>query len=169
MQHRKRIIIPIVILIAVAALTIWYLVGGGRAAGNGALDASGTVEAVEVAIAPELSGRVAEVLVEQGDRVATGDLVLRLDDSLLQAQRQRSVTALEAAKKNLVVAQAGLKLAGLRTQPRSAGMPPGQRPGRAGGAQRALMSCTKTMMWLGGSTAGGGVAERGARCTVSLG
>jgi HlyD family secretion protein len=111
MQHRKRIIIPIVLLLAIGALTIWYLVGGGRAAVNGAFDASGTVEAVEVAIAPELSGRVAEVLVEQGDTVAAGDVVFRLDDSLLQAQRQRSVAALEAARKNLVVAQAGVKLA----------------------------------------------------------
>jgi HlyD family secretion protein len=111
MQHRKRIFIPIIILLAISALTIWYLVGGGRAAGNSALDASGTVEAVEVAIAPELSGRVAEVLAEQGDTVAGGDLVLRLDDNLLQAQRWRAVTALEAAKKNLVVTQAGLMLA----------------------------------------------------------
>jgi len=111
MQHRKRIIIPIVLVLAIAALTIWYLVGGGRAAGNGALDASGTVEADEVAIATELSGRVAEVLAGQGDTVAAGDLVLRLDDSLLQAQRGRSLTALEAAKKNLVVAAAGVKLA----------------------------------------------------------
>jgi HlyD family secretion protein len=98
-------------VLVIGALIIWYLVGGGRAAGNGALDASGTVEAVEVIIAPELSGRVQEVLVEQGDPIAAGDLVLRLDDSLLQAQRQRSIAALEAARKNLVVSQAGLELA----------------------------------------------------------
>ena len=28
MQHRKRIIIPIVLVLAIGALTIWYLVGG---------------------------------------------------------------------------------------------------------------------------------------------
>jgi multidrug efflux pump subunit AcrA (membrane-fusion protein) len=111
MHQRRRIIIPIVLVLVIGALTIWYLVGGGRAAGNGALDASGTVEAVEVIIAPELSGRVQEVLVEQGDPIAAGDLVLRLDDSLLQAQRQRSIAALGGARKNLVVSQAGLELA----------------------------------------------------------
>lgn len=111
MQHRKRIIIPIVVLLAVGGLTIWYLVSGGRAAGNGALDASGTVEAVEVVVAPELSGRVTEVLVEQGDRVAAGDLMFRLDDSLLQAQRQRATAAIEAARKNLIVSQTGVALA----------------------------------------------------------
>lgn len=111
MQHRKRIIIPIVILLAIGALTIWYLVGGGQAAGNDALDASGTVEAVEVVVAPELSGRVAEVLATQGDTVAAGDLMFRLDDTLLQAQRQRAVAALEAARKNLVVVQAGSDMA----------------------------------------------------------
>jgi multidrug resistance efflux pump len=49
-----------------------------------------------VAIAPELSGRVAEVLVEQGDRVATGDLVLRLDDLKSEA-RMESVLSREAS------------------------------------------------------------------------
>jgi HlyD family secretion protein len=111
MQHRKRILIPIFILVAVAGLTVWYLVSGSRAAGNGALDASGTVEAVEVVVAPELSGRVVEVLVENGEAIAEGDLMLRLDDSLLQAQRQRAAAALDAAQKNLVVAQAGAEVA----------------------------------------------------------
>jgi len=111
MHHRKRILIPIFILIVLGGLTTWYLVSRGRAAGNGALDASGTVEAIEVVVAPELSGRVAEVLVDQGDEVAAGDLMVRLDDSLPQAQRQRAATALEAARKNLVVSQAGVELA----------------------------------------------------------
>jgi membrane fusion protein YbhG len=117
MQHRKQVIIPIVLLLVFGALTIWYLTSG-RAAANGALDASGTVEAVEVVIAPELSGRVSEVLAEQGDAVAAGDVMLRLDDSLLQAQRQRAAAGLEAAAKNEVVAQAGLELA--RSTQRSA-------------------------------------------------
>jgi HlyD family secretion protein len=111
MQHRKRIFIPIIILIVIGGLTIWYLVSGSRAAGNGAMDASGTVEAVEVIVAPELSGRVAEVLAGQGDTVASGDPLLRLDDSLLQAQRQRANAAVEAAQKNLAVAQTGVDLA----------------------------------------------------------
>jgi multidrug resistance efflux pump len=111
MQHRKRILIPIFILLAVAGFTVWYLVSGGRAAGNGALDASGTVEAVEVVVSPELSGRVVEVLVENGDAINQGDLLLRLDDSLLQAQRQRAVAAVEAAQRNLAVLQAGVDLA----------------------------------------------------------
>lgn len=111
MQHRKRIVIPVLILLAIGGLTIWYLVGGGRAAGNGAMGASGAVEAVEVIVAPELSGRVAEVLAGQGDTVASGDLLLRLDDSLLQAQRQRASAAVEGAQKNLAVAQTGVSLA----------------------------------------------------------
>ena len=117
MQHRKQVIIPIVLLLVFGALTIWYLTDG-RAAGNGALDASGTVEAVEVVIAPELSGRVSEVLAEQGDTVAAGDMMLRLDDSLLQAQHQRAAAGLGAAAKNEVVSQAGLELA--RSTQRSA-------------------------------------------------
>lgn len=140
MQHRKRILIPIVILLALGGLSIWYWVNGGRAAGNGALDASGTVEAVEVMVAPEMGGRVAEVLVEQGDRVTAGDLMLRLDDSLLQAQRQRAAAALETAKKNLSVAQSGIDLAQSGLRAAEAGLQAAQAKEQAElvPAQRAL-------------------------------
>ena len=51
------------------------------------------------------------MLAEQGDTVAAGNLILRLDDSLLQAQRQSAAAALEAANKNLTVSQTGAELA----------------------------------------------------------
>lgn len=140
MQHRKRILIPIVILLAIGGLSIWYWVSGSRAGGNGNLDASGTVEAVEVVVAPELAGRVVEVLVEQGDRVAAGDLLLRLDDSLYQAQRQRATTALATAEKNLSVAQSGVDLARSALRAAEAGREAAQAKEQAElvPAQRAL-------------------------------
>jgi len=52
-----------------------------------ALQASGLIEATKIAVAPELSGRVVEVLIEEGDSVKAGDPLLGLDDSLLQADK----------------------------------------------------------------------------------
>jgi multidrug resistance efflux pump len=58
-----------------------------------------------------LAGRVVEVYADKGETLQVGDPLLRLDDEVLLAQRQRTVKALEAAQANLEAAQAGLELA----------------------------------------------------------
>lgn len=70
----------------------------GRAAENGALTASGTISARQVNVASEVGGKVVEVLVEEGDQVAAGDLLFRLDDALLQAQRDQAAAAVDVAQ-----------------------------------------------------------------------
>ncbi len=76
-----------------------------------AVKASGVVEAVEVVVSPELGGRVAEVLVAEGDEVQLGDTLFRLKDGLLDAQRKQAVAALEAAQANMESAHAALEAA----------------------------------------------------------
>jgi HlyD family secretion protein len=61
------------------------------------LEASGFIEADEVSIVAETSGRVADVLVREGQKVAESDLLVRLDDSLLQAQRAEAQAAVDGA------------------------------------------------------------------------
>ena len=66
---------------------------------------TGTLEArISTTISPKISGRVEEVLVDQGDRVAAGDLLVRLDDDELQQQvaiAQANVEAAAAALQRL--------------------------------------------------------------------
>jgi HlyD family secretion protein len=62
------------------------------------IQASGLIEATEIAVAPETGGKVAEVLVKEGDAVKAGDVLLRLDDQGLQAQRENIVAAGQAAE-----------------------------------------------------------------------
>ncbi|MDI6814117.1 MAG: efflux RND transporter periplasmic adaptor subunit, partial [Desulfitobacteriaceae bacterium] len=76
---------------------------------NGDLKASGTVETVEVRVGAELSGKVSEVLVEEGQTVNAGEALFRLDDALLASQRQRALAALESAQAALKVAESGLQ------------------------------------------------------------
>ena len=99
---RKRAIVLLTFLAAIAA--VWYAISQ-RSASSVNLQASGTIEAVEINLAPELSGRVAEILVEKGQAVKKGDLLFRLDDELLQAQRGRADAAVEVAKANLASAR----------------------------------------------------------------
>jgi len=111
MHNRKRILIPIVIVVLLLSLGIWYLVQRVNGNGSGLSEASGTVEAVEMSISPELSGKVADVFVSEGDEVQAGDVLLRLDDELLQSKRQLAAAALEAARANLSAAQSGMESA----------------------------------------------------------
>jgi HlyD family secretion protein len=75
------------------------------------LQASGIIEATEIAVAPELPGRVVDVAVSEGDPVRSGDVLFHLDDSLLQAQRQAASAALASAQASVQTARAGLDAA----------------------------------------------------------
>ncbi len=107
-EPRKRIGIVLVVLGVLAAL---YFAVSGQAASSTALQASGTIEAVDVVLAPELSGRITGIMVEKGQAVKAGDALFRLNDELYQSQRSRAAAALEAAQANLAAAQNGLESA----------------------------------------------------------
>ncbi len=100
MQSKRPQILVVILLIAALAAAGYYAYNTYfvASAANGVLTASGTVEATDVMIAPELSGRVVEVLVNEGDSVNAGDVLFRLDDTLLQAQRKVAAAALDTAK-----------------------------------------------------------------------
>jgi len=83
----------IVILLLVSML----LVSCGPA-DSAALQASGLIEATEISVSPELSGRVAEVYLAEGDSVKAGDPILRIEDELLTAQRQAVMASVATAK-----------------------------------------------------------------------
>ncbi len=115
MSHIRRVF-PVIIIVAIVSAVLIYLfsISGEEI---GPLTASGRVEAIEVIVAPELGGRVAEVLAAEGDFVQAGDALFRLEDELIAAQRNQAVTALEAAQANLGAAQAARNTAsaGLQT------------------------------------------------------
>ena len=75
----------------------------------GGLVASGFIEAEEVAVAPELGGRVVELLADEGDEVEAGQLLVRLDGTLLDAQSEVAQTALDMAEAGLAQARAGAR------------------------------------------------------------
>jgi len=72
---------------------------------NGTLTASGSIEATIVNVAPEMAGKVSEVLVDEGQSVKTNDPLLRLDPSLLTAQRAVASTQVDSANAALAAAQ----------------------------------------------------------------
>ncbi len=77
-----------------------------RSAGD--LLASGSIEAEEVTLAAELGGRIVETAAAEGDNVAAGDLLLRLDQATLLAQREGAAATVSQAEAGLAAAQATL-------------------------------------------------------------
>jgi multidrug efflux pump subunit AcrA (membrane-fusion protein) len=119
---RQRQVVPIIVIVVVVAIgaglaitfianpAAWQTVAGemGLAQPEAtALTGSGFMEAEEVAIAPEMGGRVLELLVAEGDDVAAGQPLVRLDGTLLDAQIEAAQAALDLAEAQLTQARAG--------------------------------------------------------------
>lgn len=76
------------------------------------VEAAGSVQAVESAdVASRIPGRVLSVLVEEGDRVRRGQVLVRLDPSDAEEQVRQAEAALEAARARVPQALAAVDLA----------------------------------------------------------
>jgi HlyD family secretion protein len=106
MNHKRPPLPAIVIILLLVAVSVYFIVTQTTAEENGALTASGSIEAVTVNISPEMAGRVAEVLVEQGQPIRTGDPLLSLDGDLLTAQRAVASAQVDSARSALNTASA---------------------------------------------------------------
>jgi len=71
---------------------------------------NGRLEATEVQIASKTPGRLAEVLVDEGDKVSKGQLLARMDTRTLEAQRNQAEAEVLRARENLTAAQANVQL-----------------------------------------------------------
>jgi len=105
LNTRTRVIIVIILALLIGG---YYGVRALTGANNGALTASGTIETTDVLVGPEIGGKVAEVMVQEGDPVKTGDPLFKLDSTLIQAQRNVAASALNTAKQSALTAQAAL-------------------------------------------------------------
>lgn len=106
MRPNPRIVFPVILLLAVAGAAVWYLTRP-TAAQSGVLTASGTIEATSWIVAPELTGRVTAVNAEEGGAVTAGSPLVVFDDAGLAAQQTQAEAALDAAKANLALLEAG--------------------------------------------------------------
>jgi multidrug resistance efflux pump len=103
-MNPKRFI-PILIIIALLiAAGGWYYLNYYYAVDEGILAATGTVEAVNITVSPELSGRVDAVYVSEGEMVSEGDPLFALESDLFTAQRERALAALTSAEASYDVA-----------------------------------------------------------------
>jgi multidrug resistance efflux pump len=111
MKH-NRPPIPVIVILILALLVGGYF--GMRALlnkGSTSLTASGSIEAIEVTISPEIGGKVAEMPVSEGAQVKSGEILFRIDDTLLQAQRAVTAASLDVTRSAASTADAALATA----------------------------------------------------------
>lgn len=116
MSHpRARRLVPLVVIVGLAIAGLAYLLAANQAEA-GQLVASGTVEATQLELGPEVGGRVTGVFVEEGQEVRAGEPLFRLDDALLVASLGRVEAAKASAEAQLEAASIGLQSAELQLE-----------------------------------------------------
>ena len=89
--------LPGAVVLALLALAAWWwlrpaAIGDGFASGNG------RIEATEIDVATKIPGRIAEILVDEGDFVHAGDVFVRMDVAMLVVQRKEAEAQLQQAR-----------------------------------------------------------------------
>lgn len=110
MRLPTRKLVPALLVLAVAAAGYygWRMLSDAGP-GEGFISGNGRIEATEIDVAAKLAGRVQEVLAVEGDFVAAGQPLARMQVDTLQAQReearaqhQQAVNAAASARAQVV-------------------------------------------------------------------
>jgi HlyD family secretion protein len=109
---RKRIVVMAVVVVVLAGV-IWLL-AGRRGGADDELAASGIVEATEADLGFQTGGRIAAILVNEGDAVQQGSELAQLDVAELAARRAGAEAQLDAARALLAEMRQGARPEELR-------------------------------------------------------
>ncbi len=111
MEQKRKIGLLLAALVAVVVVIIiagWRLVHDRKA--TEVLEANGTIEATEVEVSSKLPGRIAQLLVKEGDVVQANQVVARLDTSEIEAEVAQQQAALAKAEAQLKELLAGSRV-----------------------------------------------------------
>jgi HlyD family secretion protein len=111
MNHKRPPLPAIIVIALLVIVSAYFIITQALTDKNGSLTASGTIEAAQVNVAPELAGKVTEVLAEEGQSVSMDDPLLHLDPSMLAAQRAVAAANLDSARAGAQTAQSTLNTA----------------------------------------------------------
>lgn len=107
----KKVVRIVAGLLVVMSIVVWAGIHFKPTGSNTQVTYSGTIEANIIPVQPEQSGRITELLVQEGQAVKVGDILARLDDRAARI-------SLDTAKSQLQQAEAKLNdlLGGTRSQ-----------------------------------------------------
>lgn len=133
-EVRRRLLLgALVVILAVGGYLAWQRVNAsglpaGFAGGNG------RIEAVEIDISTKVAGRLREIHVEEGDFVAPGQILARMDTTQMEAQRRqaeaqlrRAAIGVETARSFVTQREAEQRAAAAVAEQRAAGLDAAER------------------------------------------
>ncbi len=132
----KRLAAGLAVLLLTAGAAQAWRMTHRQGPGAGFVSGNGRIEATEIDIATKLPGRVAQVLVDEGDVVRAGQVVARMDPGSLRAQKVESLAREQQARDAVAGAQA--QLAMRRSDLAAAGAVVAQRASELDAARRRL-------------------------------
>jgi membrane fusion protein (multidrug efflux system) len=100
--RKKQVLIPLFLLVVVAAGVVWYWYVNLR--GFDSTD-DAYVDGNRVSISSKMLGRIIQLIVDEGDSVKAGQVIVRLDDSDLRAQEEQAKAALSYARESVTLAR----------------------------------------------------------------
>ncbi len=106
-MQKKKIIIAIVLLMLVIVIAMYWWRGDHPEGNNTTLQLYGNVDIREAQLAFNGSEHIAEIRVQEGDRVSKGQLLARLHTELLEAQHAEAAAALLAQQQVVDKLEAG--------------------------------------------------------------
>jgi HlyD family secretion protein len=102
-----KIILIFTVLVLTAA-------GCGNNHESNSIEASGTIESVNVTISSKTSGQIKQLYFNEGDRVKKGDLLVEIDHDLLDIQLRQSEAGVDLANAQLKLLRSGARKEDIR-------------------------------------------------------
>jgi HlyD family secretion protein len=106
---KKRILVPILLAAAIAAGIYLYPKLVRKPAPTNELTLSGNIEAHESLVSFRVQGRIAELPIEEGQEVAQGALLARLEDADYRQRVRMDEAGVGVRESNLALTQAGTR------------------------------------------------------------
>jgi HlyD family secretion protein len=101
MNARNKFLIILAVIVSASA--IYYLVSTPR---SHDLVLIGTVDSNQIIVSPQIQGRIAKLLVDEGTQVKQGDLIAVLDPAELEAQARAAAAMIDSLRSQVAATQA---------------------------------------------------------------
>ncbi len=109
-MKNRSLIIGAAVVAAIAIGGIWFWQSQDESGSTDPiLEATGVIEARTVTLSPEVGGQVVEILAEEGQSVAAGETLVKLDDAVIQTRVAQAEAVLSAAEANFSLLRVGAR------------------------------------------------------------
>src|ERR1700757_4213943 len=101
MNARNKFLILLGIIVAIAASYYIFSTPSSKD-----LVLVGTVDANQIVVGPQVTGRISKLLVDEGSQVKQGDLIALLDPSELEAEARAAAATIDSLRSQVSATQA---------------------------------------------------------------